>query len=212
LRATLVLIVLLTIILAACKTGGSGSVALHYIDYGTPPPDGNKVTVCHGYSCKLQTPYKFSQEEIAELAAIMKKVKRSDTPYEERRGVAYAVGAMETKVGNRIGITDKPGMQWGAAGRPSQQDCVDEATNTTSYLLVLQSNGLLKHHTVARTMHKDKLVKGLLTLRPIKYWPHFAAILQEKETGQKWAVDSWIGPNGENPAVVKLEDWYIKDN
>jgi hypothetical protein len=210
LRATLVL--MLTIILAACKTGGSGSVELHYIDYGTAPPEGNRVTVCHGYSCKLQTPYKFSQEDIAEIAAIMKKIKRDDTPYEERRAVAYAVGAMETKVGNNLGIKDRPGMQWAAAGRPSQQDCVDEATNTTSYLLVLQSNGLIKHHTVARTMSKDQLAKGILTLRPIKYWPHFAAILQEKETGQKWAVDSWLGPNGENPAVVKVEDWYIKDN
>ena len=211
-RATRILILPIALALAACRTGGSGDVNLHYIDYETPPPDGNEVTVCHGYSCKLQTPYKFSREEIAEIAAIMKKVKRDDSPYEERRAVAYAIGAMETKVGNKIGITDKPGMQWAAAGRPSQQDCVDEATNTTSYLLVLQSNGLLKHHTVARTMHKDKLAKGILTLRPIKYWPHFAAILQEKETGQKWAVDSWIGPNGENPAVVKLEDWYIKDN
>jgi len=211
LRATLVLIVPLTIVLAACKTGGSGSVKLHYIDYGATPPEGNRVTVCHGYSCKLQTPYNFSQDDIAEIAAIMKKVKRSDTQYEERRAVAYAIAAMETKVGDKLGIKDRPGMQWAAAGRPSQQDCVDEATNTTSYLLVLQANGLIKHHTVERTMSKDKLVKGILTLRPVKYWPHFAAILQEKETGQKWAVDSWIGPNGENPAVVKVEDWYIKD-
>jgi hypothetical protein len=33
----------------------------------------------------------------------------------------------------------------------------------------------------------------------------------EKATGQRYAVDSWSGPQGENPAVVKVEDWYIKD-
>src|SRR5262245_26016108 len=112
---------MLTIILAACRTGGSGSVELHYIDYGTPPPEGNRVTVCHGYSCKLQTAYKFAPEDIAEIAAIMKQVRRDDTPSEERRAVAYAIGAMETKVGSKLGINDRPGMQWGAAGRPSQQ-------------------------------------------------------------------------------------------
>jgi hypothetical protein len=149
---------------------------------------------------------------IAEITAIMQKVKRDDTSFEERRAIAYAIADMETKVGNKLGIKDRPGMQWAAAGRPSQQDCVDEATNTTSYLLVLQANGLIKQHTVERTMSKDKLVKGMLTLRPVKYWPHFAAVLQEKATGQKWAVDSWLGANGDNPAVVKVEDWYIKDN
>jgi hypothetical protein len=75
---------------------------------------------------------------------------------------------------------------------------------------VLQTNGLLKHHTVEGTMYKQNLARGLATLNPVKYWPHFAAVLKEKESGQKYAVDSWSGPNGENPAVVKVEDWYIK--
>ena len=207
-----VLIVLLTAVLAACTTGGSGSINKHYIQFGATPPEGNRVTVCHAYGCTMQTPYTFSQQDIAEIAAIMKKIKRDDTPFEERRAIAYGIADMETKVGNKLGIKDRPGMQWAAAGRPSQQDCVDEATNTTSYLLVLQANDLIKQHTVERTMSKDKLVKGILTLRPVKYWPHFAAVLQEKATGQKWAVDLWLLANGENPAVVKLEDWYIKDS
>ena len=94
----------------------------------------------------------------------MKKVKRADTPFEERRGVAYAVSYMEVKVGNKLGIKDVAGMQFTASGDKSQQDCVDEATNTTSYLLVLQDNGLRKHHTVSGTMSKENLAKGIATL------------------------------------------------
>ena len=60
-------------------------------------------------------------------------------------------------------------MQWLASGDPTQEDCVDESTNTTSYLMVLQANGC-----------------------------------------QRYAVDSWIGDNGENPSITKLEDWYLK--
>ena len=40
-------------------------------------------------------------------------------------------------------------MQFTASGDPEQLDCVDVATNTTSYLLVMKQNGLIKHHTVA---------------------------------------------------------------
>ena len=34
---------------------------------------------------------------------------------------------------------------------------------------------------------------------------------KENKSGQKYAVDSWLFDQGENPAVVKVEDWYIKD-
>jgi len=207
-----VLIVLLAAGLAACTHARGGDPSMHYVEFGATPPKGNRVTVCHAYTCKMQTPYTFSQSDIAEIAALMKKVKRGDTPHEERRAVAYAIAHIEVEVGNKLGIKDKAGMQFSASGDPSQQDCVDEATNTTSYLLVLQSNGLIKQHTVEMTMSKENLAKGMLTLNPVKYWPHFTAVLQEKATGQKYAVDSWLFDNGENPAVVKVEDWYIKDS
>ena len=84
------------------------------------------------------------------------------------------------------------------------------STNTTSYLLVMQANGMLKHHTVDATMSKANLGKGLMTLNPVKYWPHWSAILKEKESGQKYAVDRWPFDQGENAAVVKVEDWYMR--
>jgi hypothetical protein len=34
----------------------------------------------------------------------------------------------------------------------------------------------------------------------VKYWPHFTAVLKETKTGQKYAVDSWLFDQGENPA------------
>jgi hypothetical protein len=204
------------ILLAAClfgcvSSGGGADWRLHYVAFGATPPQGNRVTVCHAYTCKEQDPYTFSQKDLNEIAALMKRTKRADTPYEERRAVAYAIANMEVKVGNKLGIKDIAGMQFTASGDPSQQDCVDEATNTTSYLLVLQSNGLIKHHTVGGTMSKENLARGLATLNPVKYWPHFTAVLIENKSGQKYAVDSWLFDQGENPAVVKVEDWYIKD-
>jgi len=206
-----VLVILLAAGLSGCVSGGGSDWRIHYVSFGATPPQGNRVTICHAYTCKEQTPFTFSQKDIAEISGIMKKTKRGDTPHEERRAVAYAIAHMEVRVGTKLGIKDIAGMQFSASGDSTQQDCVDEATNTTSYLLVLQSNGLIKHHTVESTMSKENLARGLATLNPVKYWPHWTAVLKEKETRQKWAVDSWLFDQGENPAVVKVEDWYIKD-
>jgi len=148
---------------------------------------------------------------IMAIAAVMARVKRADTPYEERRAVAYAIAKIDTDVGNALGIKDRAGMQFTASGDPTQMDCVDVATNTTSYLLVLKANGLITHHTVEGTMSKENLAKGLVKLNPVAYWPHWSAILKENKSGQKYAVDRWPFDQGENPAIVKVEDWYIKD-
>jgi hypothetical protein len=48
-------------------------------------------------------------------------------------------------------------------------------------------------------------------LNPVAYWTHWSAIVKEKESGQRYAVDRWPFDQGENPAIVKVEDWYIKD-
>jgi hypothetical protein len=69
----------------------------------------------------------------------------------------------------------------------------------------------MKYHTVTVPMTKGDLLKATLQGDPVKYWPHWTAVIQEKATGQRFAVDSWIYPNGENPAVVEVEKWYIKD-
>jgi hypothetical protein len=80
---------------------------------------------------------------------------------------------------------------------------VDEATNTTSYLLALQNGGLLKYHTVGTPFAKENYLRG------VAGWTHWTAVLRETSNGQRWAVDSWIEGNGENPAIVEAERWYI---
>ena len=156
--------------------GGGEDVRIHYAQFGATPPQGNTVTVCHAYTCKMQTPYTFSQKDLAEIRSVMAKTKRADTPYEERRAVAYAIAYIDVKVGNKLGIRDKTGMQFSSSSDPTQEDCVDVSTNTTSYLLVMQANGMIKHHTVDGTMSKANLGKGLVGLNPVKYCPHWWAI------------------------------------
>jgi hypothetical protein len=192
--------------LGGCTYERTGPVSQHYVDFRTPAPQKNTVWVCHAYGCQKQTRFRFRDEDIAALSAVMAKARKADTPAEERRAVAYAIGWMEDRVGKVIGTSaDRPGMDFQGSGDPTQQDCVDEATNTTSYLLVLQANGFLKHHTVGTPFSKENLLRG------VAGWPHWTAVLQETANSQRWAVDSWIYANGENPAVVEVEKWYIDD-
>jgi len=193
-----------TFLAGACTHERFGPVSQHYVDFHTQPPRNNTVYVCHAYGCQMQTRFRFEDTDIEALRTLMAKTRKADTPYEERRAVAYAIGWMERRTGDVIGTSaDRPGMEFGASGDPTQQDCVDEATNTTSYMLILERNGLLKHHTVGTPFSKENLLRG------VAGWPHWTAVLKENATGQKWAVDSWIYANGENPAIVEAEKWYI---
>ena len=215
-------LVVAALALAACENPGFGSLEGHYTTFSVPEPKGATVHVCHAYGCRMRTKFTFTEADLVELAALMKKTrgKEPDTPEQERRAVAYAIGWMETRVGNVIGTKDdRPGMDFEGSGDPTQQDCVDEATNTTSYLTVLASRGLIRHHAVGIPFSKENYLRG------IAGWTHWTAVLVEKPYagdarakvklaasagGQRWAVDSWIYANGENPAIVKAEDWYIK--
>lgn len=194
------------LLLAACTHARTGPPSEHLSFFGVPQPSPNIVHVCHAYGCQKKTRFRFTEADLAEIAALMKKTRTADTPHEERRAVAYAIGWIERRVGEAIGTkSDRAGMDFAASGDPTQQDCVDESTNTTSYLLVLQANGLLRHHTVGRPFAKDQLWRG------VAGWTHWTAVLEEKAGGQKWAIDSWIYENGENPAVVEVEHWYVSD-
>jgi hypothetical protein len=195
---------LLAVGAVGCTHERFGPVEQHYVDFGVQPPRQASVSVCHAYGCRAQTRFTFKAGDMAEVARLMAKTKKADTPHEERRAVAYAIGWMETRVGNAIGTKDdRPGMDFTASGDPTQQDCVDEATNTTSYLLVLQNQGFLKYHVVGTPFAKENYLRG------VAGWTHWTAVLKEMSTGQRWAVDSWIEKNGENPAIVETEHWYM---
>ena len=196
--------------LAACTYDEGPDPSKRFLRLGMDAPQKNTVVVCHAYGCKMKTPYRFTSANIAAIATTMRKVKRNDSPAEERRAIAYAIGLMEQQVGAAIGIRDVAGMQWTASGDPTQEDCIDESTNTTSYLVVIQSNGLLRYHTVEGPLGEDNMLYGTMIGKPVKYWPHYTATIRENKTGQRYAVDSWISNNGENPSITKLEDWYLK--
>jgi len=120
--------------------------------------------------------------------------------------VARAVGLMEAMVGPRAGTDqDRPKNGW-TPGQPSGQlDCIAEAANTTTFLLIMQGAGLLSFHEAAHPRARGFMPVSL----------HSTAVVREKATGREYAVDSWFGAGGDPAHVVPLatwlDDWYPPD-
>ena len=116
----------------------------------------------------------------------------ADNAIEERRRLSIAVGRCETFVGRKLETSDDRGGTFEAFGYQGQLDCVDEATNTTTFLRMLEHGGLLKWHVALATG-----------------WPHSTATVIEVSSGGSYAVDSWVLDNGRDPLVVPLENWIL---
>src|SRR6476661_1439191 len=107
---SLCIVIVASISLGACTYDDGPDTNKRYLQLGIDAPEKNTVVVCHAYGCKMQTPYRFTSANIAEITREMRKVKRNDSSAEERRAIAYAIGLMERQVGAAIGIRDKVGM------------------------------------------------------------------------------------------------------
>lgn len=116
---------------------------------------------------------------------------------EERSWAARGVGLLEELVGPKAGTQYVASRNEPGPPGTAQLDCLARASNTTVYLLLLERDGLLRRHRVGHPAHRGFLM----------FFPHNAAVLEERDTGKTWAVDSWYGPNGSPAAVWPLELW-----
>ncbi|MCP5432300.1 MAG: hypothetical protein H6923_03415 [Alphaproteobacteria bacterium] len=176
--------------LAGCTTGAS-LMALH----GDPDMSFSGFHVCHGYGCSFESKAALSAEEVSGIGAIFRPPPASAE--EERARIGAAVARVETLVGTQIGTSaDEAGA--GPFGGIKQQDCIDEAVNTTHYLTLMERAGWLAFHRVGEPAHR-----GI----DIGRWPHNTATVIETASGRRYVIDSWFHANGEAPEIVPVELW-----
>jgi hypothetical protein len=182
--------------LAAALAGGQAHAVDLFERHGRAPA-GDRVFICHGYSCRIVTPVSLSAVEIGRILAPLQETLADAEA--ERQALSRSIAAFEQVVGLRVGTSgDLPAMQFGG-GRDDQMDCIDEATNTTSLLLFLDERGALTHHKVLPPTARGFFFDGR--------YPHATAVVADKASGQKWSVDSWPRGNGEAPVIMPLRDW-----
>ncbi len=119
------------------------------------------------------------------------------TAAQERDNIRQAVALLETTVGAITGTWRDLAGNIAGAGKPGQLDCISESKNTTTYLELLFDDGLLKHHAIEARQVR----------RPWIFNVHWSAVIRERRSGQRFAVDAWFLDNGQPPVVQPLEEW-----
>lgn len=154
------------------------------------------VAVCRGYGCALTQLVTLERGEWYAIRALMEA--SAGNAASERKAVAESVALFEQAAGRQLGTaTDRPRTPL-SLNDPTQLDCVDETINTSTFLHLLQRQGLLTAHEVGEPARRNAfLVFGV----------HFTAVLIERPTGRRYAVDSWFHANGAPAEVVELERW-----
>lgn len=198
-------VALLSLVTAGCAYHGNGPIEVHYQKYKAGMPEGDKVFVCSAYGCRTQSPFRFTAADIAEVKKFMSD-KHTATPAAEREATKLAIAWMGRRADTAVGTAgDRPGDDMQGNGDPGQMDCVDVATNLTSYMLVMESHKLFHHHSVGSIYVKEDIRRGW------DGWTHYAGILVENKSKQKYAVDGWLLASGKQPEITEVEKWYIDD-
>lgn len=152
---------------------------------------------CHGYGCKYISPVRFTQTDWHDIEALF--TPPPQTPSAERDVIKTAIGLFEQKVGAQTGTDIDIHGTFIKVG-DKQLDCVDESTNTTIYLSLLQQKGLMRFHRVEGPSVR-------LPLLHAGRWPHQTAVITQIDTSEFFAVDSWFHDNGAPAEIVTLKTW-----
>ncbi len=190
--ALLLHFIFLSIFLTACSNEPA-SYENYFAQKHITLPSESRLQQCRGYDCRFRDTITLNDEDWKAIRAHFKP--KAKTAEMERQYISAVIGTFEKRVG------DKSGTKYDLAGTFQstgnfQQDCVDESTNTTTYLIVLQEAGLISFHKILQP--NSRLLSG---------WPHQTAVIMETESGEKYAVDSWFHDNGVAAEIVPVELW-----
>jgi hypothetical protein len=193
-----VLIIPALLLLTACSS--SAGPATDYHSYlrkkKIPEVTLESIPHCHGYGCRLKG---YTSLTKAEWKQIGKYFKTKRTAEQERAAIAKAIGQFERTMGKKFGTDQDIAGTYVQLG-DEQQDCVDESVNTTIYLDLLNQKKLLKHHDVSGIGTRIPVVGGGGGF-------HQTAVIVDRVTGTRYAVDSWFHDGGHDAEVVLLSDW-----
>ncbi|MDO9372365.1 MAG: hypothetical protein Q7U07_07245 [Gammaproteobacteria bacterium] len=164
----------------------------------TDAPALDGFPVCYNFECSRQETVTLDAQQRQAMRALFTPAAASAA--EERAMIRRAIAQMEVFAGVLAGTSGELGGNVAGAGRPGQMDCIDESSNTTTYLTLLQQDDLLRWHQVQPRAQRDKWIIDI----------HWTAVIRDTDSGQLYAVDSWFLDNGQPPYIQRLEDWLDK--
>lgn len=160
-------------------------------------PSPSRFSVCYNTGCRELQVVALTAAQWRQIESVFRH--QYDRPAQERVLIKIALQRMERFVGRLTGTShDKAKNARGFFAGSNQMDCIDEATNTTLYLVMMQKAGLLKFHSVEKIAHR---------FFPLLMLPHSSAVIRERHSNRKYAVDAWFRDNGQPPYIISLRRW-----
>ena len=174
-------------------------IGIPAVVYAAPPSMApSSFTVCYGFECGRHQQVSLTPSQWQDIRAIF--TPPAADAEQERALIRRAIAQMETLVGTLTGTWRDKGGNTAGSGQPKQMDCIDESTNTTTYLSLFQQDGLLNWHEATERSSRARWILDI----------HWTGVIRETASGQLYAVDSWFLDNGEPPYIQRLDDWKAK--
>ena len=195
------LLLITALFLSACAGGNN-------IDYlrmrDIPPPTIESFTHCYNYGCSARKTLSLPVKTKVKIDKIFARKTKSST--QEQSRIVKSIQVLEKDIGEITGTkNDKHGTfliyeDDATSTQSFQQDCIDESTNTTTYLTLLNNMGYLEFYEPAFPANRFPFANG-------NRWWHQTATMKDKETGERYAVDSWFEDNGVPAYIIPLKEW-----
>ncbi len=158
-------------------------------------PEPSQFTICHGGTCENLEKVSLTEQQWQQIRKIFKT---NATPEQERQNIKLAIAKLEKIVGRLTNTYNDKAENITDEDLYHYMDCIDESTNTTIYLMMIQEDGLLRWHTYQDRGNRGYFFNG---------WPHTSAVIKEARTGKRYAVDSWFRDNGLQPYIIPYDEW-----
>ena len=158
----------------------------------------HEFTQCYDFGCKSTQSFSLSEVQWRQISALFDRELVNDAA-SEKQAIRSAIALMEQYSGEITGTHLDKGGNYPGSDIAMQMDCIDESTNTWQYLGGLQRRGLLHWHQVEERAH-----------RIVWFLDHWTAVISERNSQRRFAVDSWYRDNGELPLLQDLDDWRRK--
>ncbi|WIG52836.1 MAG: hypothetical protein OJF48_003756 [Afipia sp.] len=173
-----------------------------YTSVSINPPSSSEMTICYGFVCRRRATLDFTAADRKALTQILTAGKA--TAVAERAAIQKAVIWFDRRVAPIVGTAGRVSRADIRSGADAKNfDCWDSTRNVSSFLLVLQDWGLLKHHTVGNPRYRGNILAMQL--------PHNTAVIVEKESRIEWSVDMWTTRYLQPPDVMLVEQWLKEE-
>jgi hypothetical protein len=153
-----------------------------------------RVQICYNYGCLTHSEAEITAWQLAYLDRLFADVHDAAG---ERQVLGRAIGRLYFFAGASTPIWHDHGLNYKDDGVDGKMDCIDHSRNTSEFLQLLKSRGLLRFHEVHSRLKRTSFLIA----------DHWTARVADLATGEEYAVDSWYFDPGEPAAVMPIADW-----